>query len=289
MTRPLMWNIVRTWGMLALGTALYAFGLQYFIIPNTLMEGGVTGISILLNYIAGIPVSLSTLAINIPLFIAGWRKLGGKAMILTIGGVVLLSFFLWIFEQAVQMKWLIPFTTDRDFILVVLYAGVTLGAGLGLVFRAGGTTGGVDIVARLLYRAKGWSMGQVILTLDMLVLGASLLFIPKEKILYTLVSTYIAARIIDFIQEGAYAAKAFTIISRNPEQLAETIARELERGVTLMPAVGAYSKEQKTVLYCVVSRYEVRKLKSLVRQHDKRAFIVIGDVHDVLGEGFREE
>ena len=289
MSKPPVWNFVRTWGMMALGTALYAFGLQYFIIPNTLMEGGVTGISVLLNYIAGIPVSVSTLAINIPLFVAGWRKLGGKAMLMTIAGVLMLSFFLRIFELAVQWNWLVPFATERDFILVVLYAGVTLGAGLGLVFRAGGTTGGVDIVARLLYRAKGWSMGQVILALDVLVLGASLFFIPKEKILYTLVSTFIAARIIDFIQEGAYAAKAFTIISSKPEQLAEVIARELERGVTLVPAVGAWSKEPKTVLYCVVSRYEVRKLKSLVRQHDKRAFIVIGDVHDVLGEGFREE
>ncbi len=289
MSKPFFWNAVRTWGMLALGTALYAFGLQYFILPNTLMEGGVTGISILLNYIAGIPVSLSTLAINMPLFVIGWRKLGGKAMVLTIGGVVLLSFFLWVLEQAVKLGWLIPFTTDRDFILVVLYAGLTLGAGLGLVFRAGGTTGGVDIIARLLYRAKGWSMGQIILSLDVLILSASLIFIPKEKVLYTLVSTFIASKIIDFIQDGAYAAKAFTIISNAPEKLAAAIGHELERGVTLMPAVGAYSKEARTVLYCVVSRYEIRKLKSLVRQHDKRAFIVISDVHDVLGEGFREE
>ncbi|MBW5446612.1 DUF2179 domain-containing protein [Cohnella sp. CFH 77786] len=283
------WNAARTWGLLALGTALYAFGLQYFILPNLLMEGGVTGISVLLNYAAGIPVSISTLAINLPLFLLGWRQLGREAMILTIGGTVFLSLFLWILEEAVAAGWIVPFKTEHDFILVVLYAGLTLGAGLGLVFRAGGTTGGVDIVARILHRAKGWSMGQIILVLDVIILGSSLLFIPKEKVLYTLVSVFLASKIIDFIQEGAYAAKAFTIICEEPEKLAAAITKELERGVTLMPAVGAYSKQAKTVVYCVVSRFEIGKLKSLVRLHDKRAFIVINDVHDVLGEGFRED
>ncbi|WP_123040776.1 YitT family protein [Cohnella candidum] len=283
------WNIARTWSLLALGTALYAFGLQYFILPNLLMEGGVTGISVLLQYAADIPVSISTLVINLPLFILGWRQLGRDAMILTIGGTVLLSLFLWVMERAVEKGWIVPFTTEHDFILVVLYAGLTLGAGLGLVFRAGGTTGGVDIIARILHRLRGWSMGQIILTLDVVILGTSLIFIPKEKVLYTLVSVFISSKIIDFIQEGAYAAKAFTIICEEPEKLAEAITDELERGVTLMPAVGAYSKAAKTVVYCVVSRFEIRKLKSLVRLHDKRAFIVISDVHDVLGEGFREE
>jgi uncharacterized membrane-anchored protein YitT (DUF2179 family) len=284
-----IWTPLRIWSQLALGTAVYAFGLQYFILPNRLMEGGVTGIGVLLNYAASVPVSLSTLLINLPLFLLGWKKLGRGAMGLTIGGTVLLSLFLWLMERAVNVGWIVPFTTDRDFILVVLYAGLTMGVGLGLVFRAGGTTGGVDIVARVLQKHTGWSIGQLILSFDVLILGTSLIFVPKEKILYTLVFVFISSRVIDFIQEGAYAAKAFTIICDEPEQLAASITRELDRGVTLMPAVGAYSKAAKTVVYCVVSRFEIRKLKSLVRQHDKRAFIVISDVHDVLGEGFREE
>jgi len=286
--RP-VWHAVRTWVLLAAGAALYAFGLQYFILPNQLMEGGLTGVSVLLNYALGLPVSLTTIAINIPLFLIGWRRLGRESMVLTIGGTVLLSLFLWIAEQAVLRGWIVPFTTEHDFILVVLYAGLTLGTGLGLVFRAGGTTGGTDIIARMLYRGRGISMGQVILMLDVVILGSSLLFIPKEKVLYTLVSVFIASKMIDFIQEGAYAAKAFTVICEQPGKLADNITRELDRGVTLMPAVGAYSGSDKTVLYCVVSRFEIRKLKSLVRLHDKRAFIVINDVHDVLGEGFRED
>jgi uncharacterized membrane-anchored protein YitT (DUF2179 family) len=289
MNQSLLWSTVRSWSLLVAGTAMYAFGLQYFIIPNRLMEGGVTGVAVLLNYALDLPVSVTSLVLNLPLFLLGWRQLGKNAMIYTLAGTLLLSLFLWIAEVFVDQGLLIPFQTENDFILVVLYAGVTLGTGLGLVFRAGGTTGGVDIIARILHRSRGWSMGQIILTLDVLVLGVSLLFIPKEKVLYTLVSVFIASKIIDFIQEGAYAAKAFTILCHTPEKLAKDITRELDRGVTLMPAIGAYSGENKNIVYCVVSRFEIRKLKSLVRQHDRRAFIVISDVHDVLGEGFRDE
>jgi uncharacterized membrane-anchored protein YitT (DUF2179 family) len=289
MNQTLRWSTVRSWSLLVAGTALYAFGLQYFIIPNRLMEGGVTGVAVLLNYALDLPVSLTSLIINLPLFLLGWRKLGKSAMIYTFAGTLLLSLFLWIAEVFVERGWLTPFQSENDFILIVLYAGVTLGTGLGLVFRAGGTTGGVDIIARILHRLRGWSMGQIILTLDVIVLGVSLLIIPKEKVLYTLVSVFIASKMIDFIQEGAYAAKAFTILCHTPEILAKNITKELDRGVTLMPAIGAYSGENKNIVYCVVSRYEIRKLKSLVRQHDRKAFIVISDVHDVLGEGFREE
>jgi len=289
MNRISIWNSLKTWTLLVAGTALYAFGLQYFIIPNLLMEGGVTGIAVLLNYALDLPVSLSSLLINLPLFAVGWKRLGKGAMVYTLAGTLLLSLFLWVAETLVDQGWLVPFRSEQDFILVVLYAGVTLGAGLGLVFRAGGTTGGVDIVARIVNRMKGWSMGQIILSMDVIILGVSLFFIPKEKVLYTIVSVFIASKLIDFIQEGAYAAKSFTILCAEPEKLARKITLALDRGVTLMPAVGAYSGENKTIVYCVVSRFEIGKLKSLVRQHDRRAFIVIGEVHDVLGEGFKED
>ncbi|CAM3945166.1 YitT family protein [Cohnella lubricantis] len=280
---------IRTWLMMALGAALYAFGIEYFILPNLLMEGGVTGITVLLQYAANLPPSITTIVINLPLFVIGWRKLGRESMIYTIGGTLMLSLFLWIWEQLIERGWLVPFKTSQDFILVVLYAGVTLGAGLGLVFRSGGTTGGVDIIARIVHRWRGWSMGQIILAMDIVILGSALLFIPKEKVLYTLVSVFISSRVIDFIQEGAYAAKAFNILCKEPEKLASIITKELERGVTLLPAIGAYSGTNRMMVYCVVSRFEIRKLKSLVRQHDRQAFIVIADVHDVLGEGFRDE
>lgn len=151
-----------------------------------------------------------------------------------------------------------------------------------------GTTGGVDIVARILGRNFGWSMGQIILAIDIIIIGSSILYIPKEKILYTLVAVFISSRVIDFIQEGAYAAKAFTIISDDAPQIADLITAEMDRGVTLIPAIGAYSKQAKYMVYCVVSRQEIRRLSLLVKSVDPRAFVIISDVHDVHGEGFRE-
>lgn len=272
-----------------IGTAVYAFGLHYFVIPNQLMEGGVTGIAVLLNYAAGWPLSISTLVLNVPLFLLGWKALGRGQMMYTLLGVVSLSTFLALIERLIEKGILVPFQSTSDYMLAALYAGVSLGTGLGIVFRFGGTTGGVDIVARIVSRYRGISMGQIILSLDALIIGISLLYISIEKVLYTLVTVFIASKLIDFIQDGAYAAKAFSIISDQGETISLTITKELDRGVTLIPAKGAFSGQQKQVVYCVVQRQEIRRLKSIVRNIDPRAFIVINEVHDVLGEGFKEE
>lgn len=282
-------TLLRTLPLVMLGTAVYAFGLHYFIIPNQLMEGGVTGIAILLNYALGLPLSVSTLVLNIPLFIIGWRILGRAQIGYSIFGTVSLSVFLALMEKLIHMGWIVPFKTSNDYILAVLYAGVTLGLGLGIVFRFGGTTGGADIIARIASKMKGWSMGQIILTLDVAIIGGSLIYIPKEKVLYTLVAVFIASRMIDFIQEGAYAAKAFSIFTEHGESIALQITKEMDRGVTLFPARGAFSGRQKEVVYCVVGRLEIRRLKTIIRSIDPLAFIVITDVHDVLGEGFKLE
>ncbi|WP_219836558.1 YitT family protein [Paenibacillus sp. R14(2021)] len=282
-------QLLRTLPLVALGTAIYAFGLHYFLIPNQLMEGGVTGIAILLNYALGWPLSISTLVLNIPLFFVGWRVLGRSHTGYTVFGTVSLSVFLALMEKLIHLGWIVPFRTSNDYILAVLYAGVTLGAGLGIVFRFGGTTGGVDILARIAAKLKGWSMGQVILSLDIIIIGVSLLYIPKEKVLYTLVAVFIASKLIDFIQEGAYSAKAFSIITEFGEEVGQVITQDLERGVTLFPAKGAYSGKPKQVVYCVVARHEIRRMKTIVRSVDPLAFIIISDVHDVLGEGFKQE
>ncbi|MEK8127371.1 YitT family protein [Paenibacillus filicis] len=272
---------------IAIGTAVYAFGLHYFVIANGLMEGGITGVALLINYITGFPTSMTTLIVNVPLFILGWRMLGKAPMLYTVSGTLLLSLFLWVMEVLIGSGSIVPFRTESDYFLVSAYAGVTLGVGLGLVFRYGGTTGGSDIVARILHRKKGWSVGRLILVTDAVVLGASLLFLPKEKIMYTLVVVFISTKVIDILIEGAYAAKAFTIISDQATPVAEAITRELDRGVTLFPAIGAFSGQPKNIVYCVVAMSEMKRLKDLVHSIDPRAFVIITEVHDVVGEGFK--
>jgi len=284
-----LFHQLRTLLPIVFGTAVFAFGLHYFVIPNQLMEGGVTGVSLLLNYALDLPPSITTLLLNVPLFYVGWKFFGGKAMLYTIFGTVSVSFFLWVMELLIAKGWVTPFHAGNDFILAALYAGVTIGIGLGFVFRYGATTGGSDILARLANKKKGWSVGQVIFAMDVVVIGASLFYIRLEKVLYTLVAVFIASRVIDYITEGAYAAKAFTIVTKDAELLANRITTEMERGVTLLHATGAYSMEEKRVVYCVVSRQEMRRIKEITRQVDPTAFIVVGEVHDVLGEGFKAE
>lgn len=274
---------------ITIGAALYAFGLQCFVIPNQLMEGGVTGIAVLFNYIFQLPMSITTLVINFPLFLVGWKILGSKKMVFTIYGSLALSAFLALFESYDRLSSIISFEQGYDSMLIVLYAGVTLGTGLGIVFRFGGTTGGIDIVARILSRWRGYSMGQIILIADTIIIGISVFYISLDKILYTLVMVFIASKMIDFMQNGGYIAKAFSIITDQGEQIAEKITAEMDRGVTIMPAKGAYSGTTKKVVYCVVQRSETHRLKQLVRSIDPGAFIVIHEVQEVLGEGFKED
>lgn len=272
---------------IAFGTIIYSFGLYFFVIPNELMEGGVTGIALLLHYGAGIAPSLTTLVINIPLFILGYRFLGPKSMLYTVVGVLSLILSLRGMELILSLGWLRPFPEMDDMLLAALYAGVTMGTGIGIVFRFGGTTGGVDITARIMQRKRGWSIGQFIFLVDAVIIAGSLFYIPLQKVLYTLIVVFIVSKIIDFINEGAYEARAFTIIVESGDRLASEISRQLERGVTIFSAKGTYSKANKDVVYCVVSRHESARLKAIIKSVDPKAFTVIGSVHEVLGEGFR--
>lgn len=272
-----------------IGAAIYAFGIHYFIIPYELMEGGATGVALLLHYAFSLPPSLTTLLINVPLFYFAWREFGTRSIVFTLVGTLSFSFFLWVFEVIIANGWIEPFHTKEDFFLVILYAGVITGIGLGLVFRAGGTTGGSDIVARIGHKKIGWSVGRVLLTVDTIIIGLSIFYLPLNKILYTLVVVFIATRTVDFIQEGAFSTKSFAIISDEAAILSDQIMKNLNHGVTIFEATGGYTQAKKNVLYCVVYRQEVQRLKALVRKHDPSAMMIIHDVHDVLGEGFRPE
>lgn len=262
-----------------IGSAIMGFGINAFNIPNHLAEGGITGISILIKLL--VPVvdqGIVFFVLNIPLFFLGWKILGRTSFFYTILGTVSLSVFLSLFDGVL----LLPM---KDRLLASLYAGVAVGVGLGIIFRYGGTTGGVDIIARLLQKYMGISMGRTLFFGDILVIGASLVYLNLESAMYTLVVVFIAARVIDFFQDGAYAGKALTIISNEADTISKHIL-DVGRGVTLLAGKGAYSGEEKKVIYVVVSRNEVMRFKTIVQEIDPHAFVIVNDVHEVLGEGF---
>ncbi|MFC4322673.1 YitT family protein [Litchfieldia salsa] len=265
-----------------LGSSIFAFGLVHFNMQNNLAEGGFTGITLLLFFRFGWDPSYTNLILNIPLFFIGWKLLGRTVFIYTILGTVSLSLFLWIFQR---YQFYIPL--DGDLALAALFAGVFIGVGLGIIFRYGGTTGGVDIIARLVQKYVGWSMGKTMFLFDVFVIGASLIvYLSYREAMYTLVAVFVGAKVIDFMQDGAYAAKGATIISDKNEEIAKRIIEEMDRGVTILKGQGSYTKQERNVLYCVVARNELVRLKQVIISVDPHAFVAVSDVHDVLGEGF---
>lgn len=269
--------------LILLGAAIFAFGLVHFNMQNNLAEGGFTGITLLLYFLFQIDPSYSNLVLNIPLFAIGWKLLGKKSFLYTVIGTVAVSIFLFIFQ-----RFQIAIPLDGDLFLAALFAGVFAGIGLGIIFRFGGTTGGVDIIARLIFKYKGISMGRTMFTFDATVILVSLLtYLDHKEAMYTLVAVFVGARVIDFMQEGAYAARGAMVISeKHYDELAAAIMKEMGRGVTMLKGYGSFTKEKREVLYCVVGRNEIVNLKRIIHAIDPHAFVSVIVVHDVMGEGF---
>lgn len=265
-----------------LGAAIFSFGLIHFNMQNNLAEGGFTGITLLLYFVFGWSPSITNLLLNLPLFFLGWKLLGRSVFFYTIIGTVGVSLFLAVFE-----KYQIEMPLYEDLFLAALFAGVFIGIGLGIIFRYGGTTGGVDIIARLAQKYFGWTMGRTMFMFDFGVITLSLItYLDYREAMYTLVVVFIGARVIDFMQEGAYAARGAMIISDHNGDIAAKIMQEMDRGVTSLKAVGSYTRAERDVLYCVVAKNEIVRLKNVINSVDPHAFVSVTVVHDVLGEGF---
>lgn len=265
-----------------LGSAIFSFGFVNFNIQNQLGEGGFSGITLILLFVFDLDPALMNLVLNIPMFIIGWRLLGRKVFVYTVIGTVSVSIFLKIF-----MVYEVNMHIQDDLFLAALFAGVFVGVGLGIIFRYGGTTGGVDIIARLAHKYLGWSMGKTMFMFDAVVILVSwLTFLDHRSMMYTLVAVFIGARLIDFVQEGAYAARGAFIISEFQNEIADRIGSEMDRGVTVLRGFGHFTKSEREILYCVVARNEIVRLKNVIVSIDPHAFVSVTEVHDVMGEGF---
>lgn len=264
------------------GAGVFAFGLQYLTIPNNLFEGGVTGINLIILYLFGIEVSLMNILINIPLFILGGKILGKRTLVYSLIGTFGVTAWLFLFERVHLVLDL-----KGDLLLASILSGICVGIGLGTIFRAGGTTGGSDIIARIGHKYTSFSIGQIILGIDMLVLLVTVIvFQDLRTVLYTLLMVTVASRVIDFITEGGYGSKGLMIVSQKSQEIAQAIDSEIERGITLIKAQGFYSKTDINMVYSVIYKSQLQETKDLVHRIDPHAFITISDVHEVLGEGF---
>ncbi|MBM7552482.1 uncharacterized membrane-anchored protein YitT (DUF2179 family) [Thalassobacillus pellis] len=265
-----------------IGSAIFSFGLVHFNIQNHLGEGGFTGITLLLLFLFDWDPGVMNIVLNVPVLIIGWRMLGRSTFFYSLIGIFAVSLFLWVFQI-----YTFDIGLQNDMTLAALFAGVFVGVGLGIIFRYGGTTGGIDIIARLIHKYWGWSMGRAMFLFDAAVIFTSIItYLNYIQGMYTLVAVFIAARVIDFIQEGAYAARGATIISEKSEAISARIMEEMDRGVTVLQGKGSYTGKRRDVLYCVVGKNEIVRLKTVIDSIDPHAFVAMSTVHDVLGEGF---
>lgn len=249
--------------------------------PHRIAAGGVSGMATVIYYVFGFPVGLTILALNIPLFALAIYRLGLRFGVRSFAGTVSLSLLTDLLQNRVNIPTAEP-------LLAAIYGGLLTGVGLGIVFRSGGTTGGTDLAAQLLRRRSGASVGQMLLVVDGIVIGLAGLVFGIELALYALISLFVSSRMIDSLQEGVGYAKVAFIISSRPQEIANGILYHLNRGATALEGEGLYTAQRRRIIFCVVNRAEVSRLKSLVNKIDPQAFMIVANVHEALGEGFKE-
>lgn len=265
---------------IVLGCALGALAYPLFLVPNHIAPGGLTGLATVIHYLFRLPVGATSLVMNIPLFLIGYRAMGRVFVLRSLIATVCFSLLIDVLP--------LPAMT-QDPLLGAVFGGVLLGAGLGLILRGGATTGGTDMVARMIHsRFQHISVGAILMLIDCCVVALAGFFIQVEYALYAFISLYGSSKLIDTVMDGLTREKACYVISAQHEAVKQALMSELDRGVTVLRAEGGYSGQERPMLLCVVSAQEVGRLKAIVRLADESAFVFISDAHEVLGEGFRK-
>ncbi len=262
-----------------LGTAVVAASFNMFLLPNKIAAGGISGLGVILYFLLRVPAGLTIFLLNLPLFILAARMFGAPFIFRGLFGAVSLAVL-------VEVLAVLPVVTN-DLLLASLYGGILMGIGIALVFRARGSTGGTVLAAQLLNRIFGSTVGQSLLSADFLVVALAALVFNLELAMYSLISLFVSSRVIDLVQEGVSTSKATLIISDHCERIVSRILGELNRGATVFTGKGAYTGLPREMVLTVVSQSEVPRLKAIVHETDSRAFVIVGNAHEVLGEGFK--
>jgi uncharacterized membrane-anchored protein YitT (DUF2179 family) len=277
------WSAASDYLLIFLGAFLQALAIRLFLVPGHLVSGGIGGLAQLINYYTGFPIGVMILIGNIPLLVLGWRHLGGRRFAMrTAFAVVVVSIFTDLLVLFLPSEGL-----SNDIVLNTLYGGVISGIGYGLVYRGHGTSGGTDILVRIITNWRAIPISQGYLITDSLIMLLGGLTYSWRNALYAIIMLFISGIAAEVTTDGPNVTRTAVIITSLPENVSRSILTDLERGVTSLEVTGEYTGTKRTMLYCVIIRSEVSVLKSLVLEADPQAFIVIGQAHEVLGEGFR--
>ena len=271
---------IKKYLVLIIGSLIYSAGLEIFLVPNNIIDGGVVGISIMASYLTGIPFGVYMVVLNLPFLYLGYKQIGKTFAISTIISIIALSIFSEFLEP-------VPRITE-DYFLAAIFGGIIAGAGVGLVIRQGGSLDGTEITAIILDRKTSFSVGEVVMFFNLFILGAAGFVFGWDKAMYSLVAYFIISKMIDVVLKGLDESYAVMIVSDEYEEIADALMHRLGRGVTYLHGQGAYTGDDKQVLYCVVTRLEVVKLKEIALEKDETAFVTINPVHDIVGGRFKK-
>lgn len=264
-----------------LGAILVAVGLEIFLVPNNIIDGGIIGISILTSYLTDINLGILLVLLNLPFFIIGYKHIGKTFAITTFIGNIILGIGVAFFHP-------VPVLTD-DLLLASVFGGICLGVGVGLVIRHGGSLDGTEIMAIIFNKATPFSVGEVVMFINIFILGSAGFVFGWEQAMYSLIAYFIAFKTIDVTIEGLDQSKSVWIISDQHKEIGEAINARLGRGVTYLNGEGAYTGDEKKVIFTVITRLEEAKVKNIVEDKDEAAFLAIGNIHDVKGGRFKKK
>ncbi|MUT65307.1 YitT family protein [Paenibacillus sp. NEAU-GSW1] len=266
---------------ITIGAVLMGVALELFLVNNEVIDGGITGLSIMASALTHLPLGLFIILFNLPFLFIGFKQIGKTFAFSTLYGIVVMS------ATTQLLHHVDPFTEEK--LLAVLFGGIILGAGVGLVIRYGGSLDGTEIVAILAAKKFGMPVGQIIMIVNVFIFVLAGFVFQWDSAMYSMVTYYLATKVMDIVVEGIEESKSVTIISHSYEEISETIMTRLGRSTTYIQARGGYSREETQMVYCVVSRLEVAKLKAIVQEIDPKAFIAIEHVSDVLGGNFAKK
>lgn len=267
--------------MVMIGAMIMAVGLELFLVPNQIMDGGIVGISIIMSHLLSLPLGLFIFVLNIPFIFLGYKQLGKTFAILTGLGITTLS------VTTIGLHNLEPFTTDS--LLATVFGGIVLGTGVGIVIRYGGSLDGTEILAILFNRKLPFSVGEIVMFMNVIIFSAAGFIFSWQQAMYSIMAYYIASKMIDVVIQGLEESKSIYIISDETDEIGQAIIDRLGRGVTFLHGEGAYTGDDKKVIFTVITRIEESKLKTIVEEIDPHAFLAIGNIAEVSGGRFKKK
>lgn len=269
-----VWQNIQKYLLLFAGAVIAAIGLEIFLIPNNIIDGGVVGISIIASFLTPVPLGVYTFFLNVPFLYMGYKQIGKTFVFSSLFAITVFSVFVSILTP-------VPGLTHDD-LLAAVFGGIILGVGVGLIIRYGGSLDGTEMIAIVINEKTIFSVGQIVMIFNVFILGSAGLVFGWDRAFYSLIAYFIAHKAIDTVIDGLDEAKAAFIVSDFPYEIAEVITARLGRGVTFLEGLGGFSKTDKLIIYSVVTRLEIAKLKSIIKGIDENAFVIIHDVSDVM-------